>query len=321
MIDLCRDDRDIHLITRGNVDGIVSTAIFLRRFPLSRVSFVTSPSAAAKALRRDRISKITYVVDLAPTREVVEAIKAKERMDALVVDHHQPPEASEGLDGMVIGSGMSAARVLHEHLGMEDELTDLVAIADLVEFCRSPGLERTLEEHGSKRVFRESKVLDFAWRLNIQDDMFRLRAASRLSNGGWPSEVPMIWSRFMTVQNERRWPKALQVVERRLKKIDNIGILELSGKRSTLYGFGSRALVDVARRKGCHYTMMVHDRDRHASVSLRALRDRSENLGRFVESFTDVHGIGGGGHATSAGARIPKDSTALLLSDLRELVG
>ena len=319
MIDLCRDDRDIHLITRGNVDGIVSAAIFLRRFPLSRVTFVTSPSAAAKALVKDRTSKLTYVVDLAPTREVVDVIKGKDRMNVTIVDHHQPPEASKELGDLIIRKGMSAAGVLHEHLGMDEDLLELVALADLIEYCGSSVLQRNFNEHGRRRMFKESKILDFAWRLNILDDVFRLRAASKLSMGAWPSEVPLIHSRFLTVQNERRWPRALETVERGLRKLDNIGIMEL-GKRSTLYGFGSRALVEVARRHSCEYTAMIHDRQRHSSIALRALRSGSENLGRFVESFTDVHGVAGGGHPTSAGARIPRDSTEVFLKDFRELV-
>jgi nanoRNase/pAp phosphatase (c-di-AMP/oligoRNAs hydrolase) len=37
------------------------------------------------------------------------------------------------------------------------------------------------------------------------------------------------------------------------------------------------------------------------------------NLGRFVEDFTAIHGLEGGGHPTSAGARIPVETTDLFL--------
>ena len=40
------------LITRGNLDGIVSAAAFLRRYPSATVRFVTSPAAAAPLLER-----------------------------------------------------------------------------------------------------------------------------------------------------------------------------------------------------------------------------------------------------------------------------
>jgi nanoRNase/pAp phosphatase (c-di-AMP/oligoRNAs hydrolase) len=48
-------------------------------------------------------------------------------------------------------------------------------------------------------------------------------------------------------------------------------------------------------------------------VSLRGLTPGGVNLGRFVEEFTDVYGVEGGGHPTSAGARIPVETTDLFL--------
>src|SRR5687767_12138658 len=64
-----KDDRRTHLITRGNVDGIVSAAFFYARDPAVRVSFVTSTSAALDVVRRDIQSKDFFLVDLGITPE------------------------------------------------------------------------------------------------------------------------------------------------------------------------------------------------------------------------------------------------------------
>jgi hypothetical protein len=92
-----------------------------------------------------------------------------------------------------------------------------------------------------------------------------------------------------------------------------MGLLHCRDKNRSLYGFGTRALVEVAREHGCSYAVMVNERKQHSSVSMRGLSSDGVNLGRFVEDFTDEFGVEGGGHPTSAGARIPVEATDLFL--------
>lgn len=301
-----RDDRDRHLITRGNVDGIVCASLFLRMFPQARVSFVTSPTAGAKVLSLDQNSSNVVLADLALVPDLEKGIRAiiPER-EVIAIDHHQPNAASDVRNTLVVREGMSAASVLFHHLGIDSEMRKLVAIADLMEYCETDLLEEEIELHGLKRVFDEARILDFAWRLDIADDLFRAQASARLSQGPWPSEVGMIKRRYLQVVNEQRWPKALARVSSNLIIRGETAVLESHDKNRSLYGFGTRALVEVARKKGCNYAIMVNQRKQHSSVSLRGLQPDGVNLGRFVEDFTAVHGLEGGGHPTSAGARIP----------------
>ena len=53
-----------------------------------------------------------------------------------------------------------------------------------------------------------------------------------------------------------------------------------------------------------------------ASIALRATGETSLNLGLFVEEFTREHGIVGGGHPTSAGAKINSRHLALFLDEV-----
>ncbi len=312
-----KDARETHLITRGNVDGLVSAAVFLSRYPLCRVSFVTSPSAASAVISKDRHSREVYVVDICPDEGLLQACDGRQ---ATIVDHHPCRFPDDPRAGMVLEEGRSAASVLASFLGASDEFPHLVAIADSVEYMSTPLMEEMDAEHGPRRMAREAKVLDFSWRANIKDDVFRYRAALKLSQAQWPSEVPLIWRRFLTVQNERRWPRALGMVRDRMRVYGEIGVLELKG-RDSLLGFGTRALVHVAGREGLSYAALMHRRDSHTSVSLRGLKEGGVDLGAFAERFTLCHGVSGGGHPRSAGARVPLDRERRLLMELRELSG
>ena len=313
MESLSRDDRDKHLITRGNVDGIVSAALFLGVFPSSKISFVTSPSAGAKVLAMDESSSMIYLSDLALVPELeARMCEAQDRAEVVSIDHHQA-HVSPAEDMVVVQQGVSAAAVLYQHFHLNGQYKKLVAIADMVEFCRTPLLGEMEALHGAKKIEDEARTLDFSWRLDIDDDLYRLQAATHLSQGVWPSEVGMIKRRYLQVVNEQRWPKALARVEGNMKVRGSMGLLHCRDKNRSLYGFGTRALVEVAREHGCSYAVMVNERKQHSSVSMRGLSPGGVNLGRFVEDFTDEFGVEGGGHPTSAGARIPVETTDLFL--------
>jgi hypothetical protein len=316
MDSLSRDDREKHLITRGNVDGIVSAAIFLNRYPNSRVSFITSPTAGARALSMDFTSNEIYLSDVALVPDVAEAMQTRrDRQKVFLIDHHPTPNRACTNGVKVINEGMSAAGVLYHFLNASNRLKKLVAIADLMEYFETPILMEMMDDHGQQRVCEESRILDFSWRLNIEDDQFRTQAALHLSQGLWPSEVGPIKSRFVQVVNERRWPKALARAQSGMRVRGPVGIFDATDKNRSLYGFGSRAVVEVAMRRGCRYAMMINERKVHSSISMRGMCLNGTNLGRFVEDFTATHGLEGGGHPSSAGARIPVGSTRTFVEE------
>jgi hypothetical protein len=303
---LSRDDRDKHLITRGNVDGIASAAIFLNQHPFSKITFITSPRAAANALARDRTSRDIYLVDVALTKDVIcSADMVRRSQLVFAVDHH-PSSLLEELNGIkIVEEGKSAAGVLHGYLRASPHLKKLVAIADQLEYCDTDVLHDILRKHGQQKINEEARVLDFSWRLNIEDDEFRLVASNHLSEGTWPSQIGAIKRRYMQVVNENRWPKAVARIKAGLQVRDNVGIFQCNEKNRSLYGFGTRALVDVAQRWGCSYALMLNDRKDNCSVSIRGMDQKGLDVGQFVENFVTEHGMDGGGHPTSAGARIP----------------
>ena len=192
-----RDDRDRHLITRGNVDGIVSAALFLHVFPQARISFVTSPTAGARALAMDSVSTSVYLSDLALVPELETAMAdSLSWRKVLAFDHHQQHAGGSAKDVFVVHEGESAASVLYHHFGLNGQMKKLVAIADLVEYCRTPLLKEMAALHGMRKLEEEARTLDFSWRLEIDDDVFRSQASSHLARGIWPSEVGLIKRRY-----------------------------------------------------------------------------------------------------------------------------
>lgn len=292
--------------------------MFLAAYPGSRISFVTSPTAGGRLLALDRASKEVFLADLAIVPELEASMyDASTRANVLAFDHHQPNRCSGEVKGMlVIEEGRSAASVLYHHLGLNGRMRKLAAIADLVEFCDTDLLHEQAAIHTQERLDEEARMLDFSWRLDIDDDVFRSQASTHLSKGAWPSEVGTIRRRYQQVQNEQRWPRALARVESQMRIRGPACVLQCHDKNRSLYGFGTRALVHVAIERGCDYAVMVNQRKMHTSVSLRGLTPECVNLGKFVEEFTEVHGLEGGGHPTSAGARIPVETTDTFMDEL-----
>ncbi len=321
-MDFRRDDR-VHLLTRGNVDGIVSAALFLAHEPATKVSFVPSGDMAVDVLRKDISSSRFFMVDLGLTPRLIKTIndKAKTKQELVYLDHHQQSqELWDRLDPRthgVIRQGISAAGVSHEFLRLGRDVDHLVALADHVEYCPSRFLEQAERTYGMARIEEEARILDFSWRYKVEDDRFRLGAARRLAAGIWPSQSSEIKGRYYQMQIEQRWEKAIDRVRERMEIKHNVAMLRFGRRKPSLYGFGSRALSHVAREEGAHVALMVNRRPEHTALSLRRTADDdSLNLGQFVAEFTAHHGVVGGGHPHSAGAKIPTPKVGQFIKEV-----
>jgi hypothetical protein len=265
-------------------------------------------------------------VDLGLTPRLIKTLndKSKTRQRVTYLDHHEQSELNldqldDDLDG-VVRQGMSAAGVAFEHLGLGDGHRHLVALADLVEYCPSPLLSRFESAVGKARMAEEARILDFSWRFRVDDDRFRGQAARRLAHGKWPSEVPEICARYLQMVNEGRWDRALERVRERVELKHNVALLRFGRRKPSLFGFGSRALSHVAKEAGAHVAVLLNRRNNLSSLSLRRTGlgsdEQAMNLGAFVSGFTQEHGIVGGGHPHSAGAKIPTRSVGEFLKEV-----
>ena len=303
-------ERGGRLITRGNLDGIACAAVFSERYPELAVRFVTSPPAAVREVLGGDAPAL--VADIPLTDDMVMVLDARGGAVRLV-DHHPTSLRSEHAH---IDMGRSAAGALHAFLGDRAAGARIAAVADVHERSESALVRSMGAEHGRDRLEREAEVLDLAWRLNVEDDAFRLDAARALAEGRWPSEVPAIVQRCEAVRRGGHWDKAVDAVNDRLEVRGGVGLLDLRGKRVSLHGFGAAALAEAARARRCGYTLLLRGSGSTATASVRAAGSGALDLGRFVEEFTHVHGIGGGGHRASAGARVPSGAADLLIDRL-----
>jgi hypothetical protein len=322
------DARHVHVITRGNVDGIVSSSFCFALHPDARVSYVPSATSAVDLLRKDISTRQFYLVDIGLTPKLIKTLNMKARTGQRVtlIDHHQQTALHAHELGphveVVIGEGGSAASIALDHfaatgaLVVTDELSRLAAVADVVEYGTSKHLVRALDDFGADRLEEEAEHLDFAWRLEIEDDRFRANTGRRLARGLWPSDVPDVKRRYLQMVNENRWIKARERVQSRVVFKNNVALLHFGKRKPSLLGFGTRALTSVAREAGASVALLVNRRKDLASIALRATGDTPLNLGLFVEEFTRQHGIVGGGHPTSAGAKINSRHLPLFMDEV-----
>lgn len=298
------------------MDGIICAAVFLQRYPEGEVTFISSPPSAAEAAARDRDADLLFIADVPLTEELAAVMDNDPRIT--LVDHHptavQHPRA-------VVDRSTSAAGVLHRHLGAAPAASRTVALADLYERSDSSLLAAEVSSSGRERLEREARVLDFAWRYNVEDDAFRLEAARELSPGRWPSECEAITKRYLAVMSGERWGKAVRRVREMLQVRGDLALLDLRRGRPSLHGFGSLALTEAARERGCRYAILLHDSRGSSIASLRACGGGEVDLGLFVQRFARRHGAEGGGHPASAGTRIPREAADLLIDELAAVVG
>jgi hypothetical protein len=160
-----RDDRKGPILTRGNVDEIVSAALFLACNPTSKVRFFPSGDQAVDVMRKDISSSKFYLVDLCLTPRLIKTLNDKTRQRAVYLDHHQQSQelwnhldhTTEG----VIRQGISAAGVAHDYLALPSGHEHLVALADHIEYCPSGICKRPLMRMVPS-IADEARMLDFA---------------------------------------------------------------------------------------------------------------------------------------------------------------
>lgn len=321
------DSRRVHVITRGNVDGIVSSSFVFAVHPDARVSYVPSATSAVDILRKDLSTRHFFLIDVGLTPKLIKTLNLKARTGQRVtlIDHHQQTAIYAHELGphveVVFGEGGSAAGAALDHFetrGLEvtDDLQRLAAIADLVEYGTSHHLLNAIDRFGSERLEEEAEHLDFSWRLEIEDDRFRAMTGRKLARGVWPSEVSEVKRRYLQMVNENRWLKAKERVRSRVVMRNNVALLHFGKRKPSLLGFGTRALTSVAREAGASVALLVNRRKDLASIALRVTGPTDLNVGLFVEEFTRANGIVGGGHPTSAGAKIQARCLPLFLDEL-----
>ena len=245
------------------------------------------------------------------------------KLDIILVDHHPADPVKVSNDHVYIDMSRSAAGSLHVVLGSDPNMEHIVALADHHERYDTCILQKETKKYGMSKIKDEADIFDRSWRSNITDDTFRLDAAKALSKGIWPSEAQEIYQRHCMIIKSGSWEKALDNVRAMLRAEGHLAIVDLGHRRLSMYGFGSKALEEVAFEEGCDCAIMLADAPDGITVSLRGIRGIgrcSFDLGEFIGSFTKDNGGSGGGHFNSAGGRIPSYSKKQFIEELSGLI-
>ncbi len=116
------------IISHGDVDGVCSVALFYKSRKSSRIPVIfTSPAALKDAMCRSMIKRKLdelYIFDLSGSRETVRIASAWKKV--IWLDHHSwKPEDSFDNVEIVIKPYESAAKVVAEYFGIEDEIVKI----------------------------------------------------------------------------------------------------------------------------------------------------------------------------------------------------
>lgn len=311
------------LLTRGNSDGIISAAMALRADPDIKTIFVSHAQLAVQWLRRDLDATDITVCDLGLNDALAAELSRRAKTGSRVVylDHHATspryvPRLSPRVDAR-IENDVSAAHLAWIHYGKPFDLELLAGLTDFIEGAISDVMLDTWDRLGPEQADLNAQALDWCWRLNVNDDAFRRLAAESLSTGRLPMECDSIRTRYEALVSSGRWNLAVERASERLRLNGGLAILE---GQCGLYGFGSRALSEAARRAGASACVRAQHQGDQTHLSLRRTSSHATDLGLFVQDFTQEHGYEGGGHAAAAGGHIPRRRWGVFNRELSDLV-
>jgi hypothetical protein len=289
--------RGVTVVTHGDVDGLVSLTLFLKRLGSARCRiYFTSPSRLRNALCasivRGRLLKEVYLFDLTPNPQLalLSAVYGK----ALWIDHHvwesfKPPP---NVKLIINPKSPSTAQLVSEHFKVYSKLVDWVNEIDM-DRVRSEDACYLRDLIGAiKRVSSNIQVLNQRLRKLAEDLAFL----------GF-QEVREFEESKELVSGYRKWVrKAKATVARELKA------LRIDGLRLALYEgeafIPAYVVCEVLRkqRKTFDIIAVITKRAKSTHVDLRTMTG-------FKVLKLAKH-LGGGGHEVACSATLPKPITA-----------
>jgi single-stranded-DNA-specific exonuclease len=311
------------LYTRGNVDGQIAGAMALRRHSATRIQFHSHSSKTIEELRRRIGESHITILDMGLDEALLSELNRKARLGAHItyVDHHATSKPF--LDRLhpnieaYHDESISAGHLAWSSFGAWADLESLAAIADAGDRIQTL-LRRSLEDtKGDDFLQHEAEVLDFSWRYNVQDDVYRHLTARRMACGLLPSQIAETRRRYAATRSSEAYQRACRLATENLLLRRNVGYLDGARTRS-LNGFGSLALQYACKDRGASVGCRINWRGGDAIVSLRRYKGHL-NAGRFLQDFAESHDASGGGHPEAAGGRMTARLVPRFRSELESL--
>ncbi len=314
---------DTTILTHADPDGICAGAIALAQFPGSRV-FFTRPTSFLSDLEDCESSRIV-VTDIALTkqdaRKILNLFKDRKAAGKEIhyFDHHIIPKTvkktalTAALTTYVHSRKASASELIYRHY-MDDLPRERVwvalygAIGDYSD--DTPFARERIKNWDRRALFFEVSTIC----LGIKNDEFadysgKRRIVRTLARGDNPSDIEgLVKSAKKAVNREF---DLYEVIKQKAQIFGKIAYV----KDVPTFGFRGPSALFAATVKNARFGISAHTRQRYVDITMRT-RDYSIKLNEIADKAAEAVGGSGGGHASAAGAKIPKGTFRKFLEEL-----
>lgn len=308
------------ILTHGDSDGVCSGAIAKSAYPDSDVYF-TSPLGVMDELQLADGYKNVIVCDIAIDESRCKELFARlneiaGKSNLIYIDHHPLPHDCMEPDWLYrdlsVCSSELTYKVLERRLSRDMRRVAIYgAIGDY--YDNSPSIKEWLRDWDKRSLFFQAGTLIQALIFSGRDYDFKRQMLLPLSHDRIPTEIPNVLkyaSEGASVEEQLRMRVKKDVLS--LKNlayvVDPEGYMSKSAIYAASYGRQDVGIAAEFRYKRNAYDMSMRSR---GTIDLNVL------LRRIAPQF----GGSGGGHASAAGARIPKESFDAFLHEFDRAIG
>ncbi len=312
---------DSLILTHGDSDGVCSGAIAKRAYPDSDVYF-TSPVGILDELELANGYSNIIICDIAVDERACKKLYSRlvelsEISNITYIDHHPLPKKCWDVDWLHhdvnVCSSELTYKVLENRLNRDMRRVAIYgAIGDY--YDNTPSVREWLHDWDKRNLFYQAGSLIQALIYMGRNYDFKRKLLAPLSHDVIPSEIPDLPK---LAKEGSRLEEMLRIrVKKQVRSLDNLAyVIDPKGymSKSAIYAasYGRRGVGIAAEYR---YKKQVYD------MSLRS-RNGKADLNRLLRSIAPRHGGTGGGHASAAGARVPKESFMTFLHELDAAIG
>lgn len=308
------------ILTHGDSDGVCSGAIAKSAYPDADIYF-TSPIGVVEELHLAEGYKNVIICDIAVDESKCGELFTKlyeiaETANLTYIDHHPLPQKCAQPEwlhhDLTVCSSELTYKVLEKRLNRDMRRVAIYgAIGDY--YDNSPSVKEWLLDWDKRSLFFQAGTLIQALIYSGRNYDFKRKLILPLSHDEIPTEIPNVlnYAREGAVLEENlrvRVKRDVRSLKNLAYVVDPEGYMSKSAIYAASYGRKGVGLAAEFRYKRNAYDMSLRSRD---TVDLNKL------LRRIAPQF----GGSGGGHASAAGARIPKDSFDEFLHAFDKAIG
>jgi single-stranded-DNA-specific exonuclease len=307
------------ILTHGDSDGVCSGAIAKCAYPESDVYF-TSPVGVIDDLKTADAYNNIIICDIAVDERLCSSLYKRleelaEHSNLYYIDHHPLPDNCFDVDWLhhdikVCGSELTY-KVFEKRLNRDMRRVAIYgAIGDY--YDNTPSIKKWTLDWDKRSLFFQAGTLIQALIFAGRDYDFKRKALYPLSHNIIPSEIHDVL--YFAKLGSKLEESLRHRIKKHVKVLDNIAyVVDPKGymSKSAIYA-ASSGMRGVGISAEYRHRKHVYD------MSLRS-RDKVD-LNMILREVAPQFGGTGGGHASAAGARIPRESFEDFLHELDKAI-